>query len=75
MRFPPSPALSACDSLDGIDDLDAYLARQGSLSHFPTPPLKKTPFVEVLELPDEYSESEYSDCDDSESRDCMSIVC
>ncbi|USW53095.1 Putative Cyclin-like superfamily [Septoria linicola] len=40
MIYPPSPALSACDSLDGIDDLDAFLALQGGLSHFPTPPLK-----------------------------------
>lgn len=54
MRLPPSPALSACDSLDGIEDLDAYLEQQGNLSHFPTPPLnaKKTPFVEVHEVPE-----------------------
>lgn len=40
--FPPSPALSAVDSLDGIDDLDAFLDAQGALSRFPTPPLGKT---------------------------------
>ena len=36
---PPSPAWSDCDSLDGIEDLDAFLDAQGQLSHFPTPPL------------------------------------
>ncbi|GIZ36714.1 hypothetical protein CKM354_000018200 [Cercospora kikuchii] len=51
MIYPPSPALSACDSLDGIDDLDAFLAAQGRLSHFPTPPTKNQPRVEVVELP------------------------
>lgn len=39
IAYPPSPALSYCDSLDDIDDLDAYLDAQGQLSHFPTPPL------------------------------------
>ncbi|KAM3423893.1 hypothetical protein BST61_g1288 [Cercospora zeina] len=52
MIYPPSPALSACDSLDGIDDLDAFLAAQGRLSHFPTPPPTKTePRVAVIGLP------------------------
>ena len=41
IAFPPSPALSDCDSLDDIDDLDAYLDAQGQLSHFPTPPAPK----------------------------------
>lgn len=50
--FPPSPAVSVCDSLDGIDDLDAFLDSQGRLSHFPTPPLKKQPLVTTVELLD-----------------------
>jgi hypothetical protein len=36
--FPPSPALSFVDSLDGIEDLEAYLDAQPALSQFPTPP-------------------------------------
>ncbi|KAK5135678.1 hypothetical protein LTR08_004979 [Meristemomyces frigidus] len=36
--LPPSPALSACDSLADIDDLDAFLMAQGPLSKFATPP-------------------------------------
>lgn len=36
--FPPSPALSNCDSLADIDDLEAYLSAQGPLSRFATPP-------------------------------------
>ena len=36
--YPPSPALSACDSLADIEDLDAFLEAQGQLSHWPTPP-------------------------------------
>ena len=39
MLLPPSPALSACDSLADIDDLDAYILAQGPLSRFATPPL------------------------------------
>lgn len=41
MKFPLSPANSFCDSLDGIEDLDAYLAIQGPISSFPTPPIDK----------------------------------
>lgn len=37
ITFPPSPAQSCCDSLAGIEDLDAFLEAQGQLSHFPTP--------------------------------------
>ena len=37
--LPPSPALSACDSLADIEDLDAFLLAQGPLSRFATPPL------------------------------------
>jgi hypothetical protein len=51
---PPSPAWSDCDSLDGIDDLDAFLDSKGQLSHFPTPPvfasLKDDTIVEEMEL-------------------------
>nr|POE94674.1 hypothetical protein CFP56_16911 [Quercus suber] len=36
--LPPSPSFSSPDSLAGIDDLDAFLAAQGDLSRFPTPP-------------------------------------
>lgn len=51
MMLPPSPALSECDSLDGIDDLDAFLASQGQLSQWPTPPsLKKEAIVETTEI-------------------------
>ncbi|KAK3699270.1 hypothetical protein LTR37_016513 [Vermiconidia calcicola] len=41
ITFPPSPSLSACDSLADIDDLDAFLEAQGRLSHWPTPPPPK----------------------------------
>lgn len=42
VAFPLSPVLSACDSLDGIEDLDAFLESQGGLSHWPTPPAPAT---------------------------------
>lgn len=38
--LPPSPAFSDCDSLAGIEDLDAFLLDKGPLSRFPTPGLK-----------------------------------
>ena len=61
--YPPSPALSVCDSLDGVD-LDALLDAQGPLSRFATPPLNKTPTVEVEGvLEDAFDEDEYPiDC-------------
>jgi hypothetical protein len=49
ITFLPSPAPSACDSLAGIDDLDAFLEAQGQLSHWPTPP-KESGIVEVTEI-------------------------
>jgi hypothetical protein len=49
MIWPPSPALSTCDSLDGVD-LDAYFTARGALSHFPTPSLK-APLVLETALP------------------------
>jgi hypothetical protein len=49
ITFLPSPAPSACDSLAGIDDLDAFLEAQGQLSHWPTPP-KDSGIVEVTEI-------------------------
>jgi hypothetical protein len=49
ITFLPSPAPSACDSLAGIDDLDAFLEAQGQLSHWPTPP-KESGIVEVTEV-------------------------
>ena len=62
--LPPSPALSACDSLAGIEDLDAFLEAQGALSHFPTPPPadeKQTTIVtEVDECEDDM------DCEDGQ---------
>lgn len=62
--FPPSPALSACDSLDGIEDLDAFLASKGPLSRFGTPPLAKDiGYSETVEVFDESSEDEYDDSD------------
>lgn len=55
--FPPSPALSICDSLADIDDLDAFLDAQGPLSHFGTPPPPKaSSMVEVMEVFDEEEE-------------------
>ncbi|EME47598.1 hypothetical protein DOTSEDRAFT_69518 [Dothistroma septosporum NZE10] len=46
---PLSPPLSACDSLDS-DELDAFLASQGALSHFPTPPRKQAVVTEAIEV-------------------------
>lgn len=62
--LPPSPALSDCDSLDGIDDLDAFLASQGQLSQWPTPPsLQKDALVETNEInADAETENESPDC-------------
>jgi len=57
IAFPPSPALSACDSLADIDDLEAFLQSQGSLSHFPTPPLKEFAVVKTIEILDEDDET------------------
>ena len=65
ITFPPSPSLSACDSLADIDDLDAFLEAQGRLSHWPTPPPPKhEATVTEIQL----------DCDelDDESFDCQS---
>ncbi|WPG97600.1 Hypothetical protein R9X50_00037900 [Acrodontium crateriforme] len=56
--LPPSPA-SCVDSLDGIDDLDAFLAAQGPLSHFATPPLKSPVVVDIAEV------SPFSDSDET----------
>ena len=58
--FPPSPAFSDCDSLAGIDDLDAFLDAQGKLSQWPTPPLKRE-IEEDLEVPSEESDYESED--------------
>lgn len=69
--YPPSPALSACDSLDGIDDLDAYLDAQGPLSRFGTPPLaKETPKFDIQDcfVEDELADDAIAiDCTDSTS--------
>ncbi|KAK5121628.1 hypothetical protein LTR85_004800 [Meristemomyces frigidus] len=60
--FPPSPALSACDSLADIDDLDAFLDSKGPLSRFATPPLllKDIGNVQTVEVFDD-SDDEYDD--------------
>jgi len=58
--FPPSPAFSDCDSLAGIDDLDAFLDAKGKLSHWPTPPSKRE-IEEDLEVPSEESDYESED--------------
>ncbi|EMC96438.1 hypothetical protein BAUCODRAFT_24217 [Baudoinia panamericana UAMH 10762] len=65
--LPPSPTASVCDSLADIDDLDAFLAAQGPLTRWTTPPLKDKPrvTVEVAEL----SEPEGEDYDDDAERD------
>jgi hypothetical protein len=65
IAFPPSPALSDCDSLDDIDDLDAYLDAQGRLSHFPTPPAPKKTEAIVQEI-----EVDVSDEEDEEELNC-----
>lgn len=56
MDFPPSPAASDCDSLDGIEDLDAYLALQGPISGLPTPPTERKPAI-LHDLVDETAEN------------------
>jgi hypothetical protein len=66
--FPLSPAFSNCDSLAGIDDLDAFLDAQGKLSQWPTPPLKMAS-VEELEV-----SSEDSDCESEDGVDGMESV-
>jgi hypothetical protein len=66
--FPPSPAFSDCDSLAGIDDLDAFLDAQGKLSQWPTPPLKRE-IEEDLEVPSE--ESDYESEDGVDGMQCM----
>ena len=45
ITYPPSPAISICDSLADIDDLDAFLEAQGQLSHWPTPPQAKQEWI------------------------------
>jgi hypothetical protein len=66
--FPLSPAFSDCDSLAGIDDLDAFLDAQGKLSQWPTPPLKLAS-VEELEV-----SSEDSDCESEDGVDGMKFA-
>lgn len=65
LLLPPSPALSICDSLDGIEDLDAYLDAIGPLSKYGTPPPpKKMPIVTIAEvLSDQESEADFEDTD------------
>lgn len=67
ITFPPSPTLSVCDSLQDIDDLDAFLEAQGSLSQFPTPPLKKLATVEEVEI----FEEDYEEDVDYQELDCQ----
>lgn len=67
LAFPPSPALSSCDSLADIEDLDAFLEAQGQLSHWPTPPpprvdLKEESIIEVTEIDTEGEEDDEFDC-------------
>lgn len=60
--FPPSPAISVADSLDGIDDavLDAILKAQGALSHFPTPPLTNETIVKAHQVYGDYNTEDFS---------------
>lgn len=60
--FPISPALSICDSLADVDDLDAFLEAKGKLSRFPTPPMRKDIRVEEIEVDSE------DDIDEQESK-------
>lgn len=66
--FPLSPAFSDCDSLAGIDDLDAFLDAQGKLSQWPTPPLKRE-MEEDLEVPSE--DSDYDSEDGVDGMECL----
>lgn len=66
--FPLSPAFSDCDSLAGIDDLDAFLDAQGKLSQWPTPPLKRET-EEDLEVPSE--DSDYDSEDGVDGMECL----
>lgn len=61
--LPPSPVVSDCDSLDNIDDLEAYLNAQGRLSHFPTPPCPKKVETIVTEIEKDLSDDEEEDLD------------
>lgn len=65
ITLPVSPAISTCDSLAGIEDLDAFLEAQGDLSRWPTPPLGKDEVI-VSEIALEMS-------DDEDDRNCQSI--
>ncbi|KXL42884.1 hypothetical protein M433DRAFT_156361 [Acidomyces richmondensis BFW] len=47
--LPPSPSPS-CDSLDGIEDLDAYLEAMGPLSRFATPPPRSDSAIVITSL-------------------------
>ncbi|OQN96459.1 hypothetical protein B0A48_17515 [Cryoendolithus antarcticus] len=58
--LPASPALTDFDSLDGIEDLDAFLDAKGGLSRFPTPPLKDKTCIHVGIIED-VSEDESED--------------
>ena len=63
ITFPASPALSACDSLADIDDLDAFLAAQGDLSRWPTPPpYKDVIVVEEVEIDEDEEQDSILDC-------------
>jgi len=69
-NFLPSPALSACESLDD-QDLDALLAGLGQLSHFATPSTKKdavTVQVEEVEEDESYEE------EDTDTIDCTLVL-
>lgn len=66
--FPLSPAFSDCDSLAGIEDLDAFLDAQGKLSQWPTPPLKRE-LEEDLEVLSE--ESDYESEDGVDGMECV----
>lgn len=48
--LPPSPTVSDSDSLADIADLDAFLAAQGDLSHFPTPPPSRSSLLKKDEI-------------------------
>ena len=68
LGFPLSPSLSDCDSLDDIDDLDAFLEAQGQISHFPTPPLRFKDGIMVHEV-----EIDPSD-DEEDGLDCNHLL-
>lgn len=67
--YPPSPALSVCDSLADIEDLDAFLEAQGQLSHWPTPPAPMAIAKDVAVVESSAADYESEDLEDDDEAD------